>query len=145
MTVCGVSESHMTLCGVSESHMTVCGVLESDMTVCDVSESDMTVCGVSESQHKYAVNGYLQEWKSWRGENKEAVAELFRCLRQCKRDDIVYEICNGLRHDVGMSACTTTVHLDLLFVGYPLSPLPLLTPLFLSLFVLRWPSLVTGR
>ncbi|KAK7497929.1 hypothetical protein BaRGS_00010800 [Batillaria attramentaria] len=59
---------------------------------------------VQESQHKYAVNGYLQEWKSWRGENKEAVAELFRCLRQCKRDDIVYEICNGLRHDVGYEA-----------------------------------------
>ncbi|XP_070207352.1 uncharacterized protein [Littorina saxatilis] len=54
-----------------------------------------------DSQHKYAVNGYLQEWKSWRGENKEAVAELFRCLRHCKRDDIVYEICNGLRQDVG--------------------------------------------
>lgn len=57
-----------------------------------------------ESQHKYAVNGYLQEWKSWRGETKEAVSQLFRCLTQCKRDDIVYEICNGLRHDVGFEA-----------------------------------------
>ncbi|XP_076451839.1 uncharacterized protein LOC143287607 isoform X2 [Babylonia areolata] len=62
-----------------------------------------------ESQPKYAVNGYLQEWKSWRGENQEAVAELFRCLRQCKRDDIVYEICNGLRHDVDFEPDTDTL------------------------------------
>ncbi|KAL8591655.1 hypothetical protein ACOMHN_056771 [Nucella lapillus] len=54
-----------------------------------------------ESQHKYAVNGYLQEWKAWWGEGKEAVAELFACLSRSKRDDIVYEICNGFRHDVG--------------------------------------------
>lgn len=54
-----------------------------------------------ESLPKYAVNGYMQEWKLWRTESKDAVTELFRCLRHCKRDDIVYEICNGLRHDVG--------------------------------------------
>ncbi|XP_076472617.1 uncharacterized protein LOC143302016 [Babylonia areolata] len=54
-----------------------------------------------ESQHKYAVNGYLQEWKAWRGESKEALGELFHCLARSKRDDIVYEICNGFRHDVG--------------------------------------------
>ncbi|XP_071109093.1 uncharacterized protein [Haliotis cracherodii] len=47
------------------------------------------------------IKGYLSEWKSWKGENHTAVTELFQCLRNCKRDDIVYEICNRLRSDVG--------------------------------------------
>ncbi|KAL8568037.1 hypothetical protein ACOMHN_000261 [Nucella lapillus] len=56
------------------------------------------------SQPRSVVNGYLQEWKNWRGESKDTVVELFHCLRRCKRDDIVYEICNGLRQDVDFEA-----------------------------------------
>ncbi|CAL1535388.1 unnamed protein product [Lymnaea stagnalis] len=53
-----------------------------------------------DSQAKYTVNGYLQEWKMWKGDSKDSVGELFRCLRQVKRDDIVNEICMCLRKDV---------------------------------------------
>ncbi|KAH9515584.1 hypothetical protein Btru_011485 [Bulinus truncatus] len=53
-----------------------------------------------DSQAKYTVNGYLQEWKQWKGDNNDAVGELFRCLRQVKRDDIANEICMCLRKDV---------------------------------------------
>ncbi|PVD35590.1 hypothetical protein C0Q70_02553, partial [Pomacea canaliculata] len=63
---------------------------------------ELVVEKYKESQHKYAVNGYLQEWKLWKGESKESIGDLFKCLSQCKRDDIVYEVCNALRNDVGM-------------------------------------------
>ncbi|BFZ23209.1 hypothetical protein BsWGS_26248 [Bradybaena similaris] len=53
-----------------------------------------------DSQAKYTVNGYMQEWRVWKGESKDTVAELFHCLRHIKRDDIVREICMCLRHDV---------------------------------------------
>ncbi|XP_055864714.1 uncharacterized protein LOC106058383 isoform X2 [Biomphalaria glabrata] len=53
-----------------------------------------------DSQAKYTVNGYLQDWKQWKGDNKDTVAELFRGLRQVKRDDIANEICMCLRSDV---------------------------------------------
>ncbi|ESO99534.1 hypothetical protein LOTGIDRAFT_231120 [Lottia gigantea] len=56
-----------------------------------------------ESQEKYAVNGYLREWREWKGCNQESVTELFHCLGQCKRDDIIYEICNKLRDDIDIT------------------------------------------
>lgn len=48
------------------------------------------------SQPKLAVTGYLQEWRSWRGEKAQSIAELFDCLKTCGREDIVYEIANQL-------------------------------------------------
>lgn len=48
------------------------------------------------SQPKLAVSGYLQEWRSWRGEKAESIADLFNCLKTCGREDIVYEIANQL-------------------------------------------------
>ncbi|GFO42535.1 tumor necrosis factor receptor superfamily member 5 [Plakobranchus ocellatus] len=52
------------------------------------------------SQPKYAVNGYMQEWREWRGDNKEALVELFRCLKQVLREDIINEVCACLRNDI---------------------------------------------
>ncbi|CAG5131107.1 unnamed protein product, partial [Candidula unifasciata] len=52
-----------------------------------------------DTQAKYTVNGYLQEWRQWRGDNKETAAELFHCLRHIKREDIVNEICLCLGRD----------------------------------------------
>ncbi|XP_069118869.1 uncharacterized protein [Argopecten irradians] len=46
---------------------------------------------------KFAVNGYLQDWREYMGENAQSVQFLFRCLKQCRREDIVYEICNKFR------------------------------------------------
>ncbi|XP_050412821.1 uncharacterized protein LOC126827483 isoform X3 [Patella vulgata] len=57
----------------------------------------------TESHEKYAVNGYLRDWKEWRGSTHESVKELFYCLRQCKRDDITYEVCNQLRDEVDIT------------------------------------------
>jgi hypothetical protein len=51
----------------------------------------------SEKDHKYAINGYLQDWREWKGENSEAISHLFKCLRLVEREDIVYEICNKFR------------------------------------------------
>ncbi|XP_021369911.1 uncharacterized protein LOC110460945 isoform X8 [Mizuhopecten yessoensis] len=46
---------------------------------------------------KFAVNGYLQDWREYMGETAQSVQFLFRCLKQCRREDIVYEICNKFR------------------------------------------------
>ena len=51
----------------------------------------------SDKDHKYAINGYLQDWREWKGENSEAISHLFKCLRLVEREDIVYEICNKFR------------------------------------------------
>ncbi|XP_005111757.2 uncharacterized protein LOC101859829, partial [Aplysia californica] len=64
---------------------------------------ELIVDKYKESQAKYTVNGYLLEWRDWRGDSKDAVAELFRCLRQVKRDDIINEICACLRNDIEFS------------------------------------------
>ncbi|KAK3105348.1 hypothetical protein FSP39_023184 [Pinctada imbricata] len=50
-----------------------------------------------ERDHKYAVNGYLQDWREWKGENSESIRHLFTCLHQIGREDIMYEICNKFR------------------------------------------------
>lgn len=52
------------------------------------------------SQPKYAVNGYLQEWREWRGDDRDALVELFRCLKQVHRDDIINEVCLCLRNHI---------------------------------------------
>lgn len=43
------------------------------------------------------MNGYLQDWREYAGENAQSVQYLFTCLKQCRREDIVYEICNKFR------------------------------------------------
>lgn len=54
-----------------------------------------------DKQHKYAINGYLQDWRGWRGDTSEAVEEMVACLKsdKVKREDIVYEIVMKLGED----------------------------------------------
>ncbi|XP_052821473.1 uncharacterized protein LOC128246942 isoform X5 [Mya arenaria] len=54
-----------------------------------------------DQQHKYAVNGYLNDWRGWRGNQGDAVHELVTCLQseRVKRPDIVLEVVNKLRED----------------------------------------------
>ena len=56
---------------------------------------------LSEMSPKLAVRGYLAEWRNWKNDTHASVCQLFQCLRYCKRDDVIYEICNHLRGDVG--------------------------------------------
>ena len=46
---------------------------------------------------KYAINGYMNDWRSWKGDTSEAVEELVKALNFVKREDIVYKIANKLR------------------------------------------------
>nr|XP_011416308.2 tumor necrosis factor receptor superfamily member 16 isoform X4 [Crassostrea gigas] len=65
-----------------------------------------------EKDHKYAINGYLQDWREWKGENSEAIAHLFKCLRLVEREDIVYEICNKFREGYPEVVMDAEVKLD---------------------------------
>ena len=46
---------------------------------------------------KYAINGYMNDWRSWKGDTSEAVEDLIKALNSVKREDIVYKIANKLR------------------------------------------------
>ncbi|KAJ8321047.1 hypothetical protein KUTeg_002634 [Tegillarca granosa] len=48
-------------------------------------------------ENKFAINGYLEEWRQWKGETPQAISDIFRSLKECSREDIVYEICNKFR------------------------------------------------
>lgn len=48
---------------------------------------------------KYAINGYMNDWRSWKGDSPEAVEELIKGLNTVKREDIVYKVVNKLRED----------------------------------------------
>ncbi|XP_062597285.1 uncharacterized protein LOC134258736 isoform X4 [Saccostrea cucullata] len=65
-----------------------------------------------EKDHKYAINGYLQDWREWKGENSEAISHLFKCLRLVEREDIVYEICNKFREGYPEVVMDAEVKLD---------------------------------
>ncbi|XP_048751025.1 uncharacterized protein LOC125662722 isoform X3 [Ostrea edulis] len=65
-----------------------------------------------EKDHKYAINGYLQDWREWKGENSEAINHLFKCLRLVEREDIVYEICNKFREGYPEVVMDAEVKLD---------------------------------
>ncbi|XP_045163108.2 uncharacterized protein LOC123527594 isoform X3 [Mercenaria mercenaria] len=54
-----------------------------------------------DKQHKFAINGYMQDWRGWRGNTGDAVEELVACLRHenVKRMDIVLEVVNKMRED----------------------------------------------
>uniref|UniRef100_A0A0B7AZF2 Death domain-containing protein n=1 Tax=Arion vulgaris TaxID=1028688 RepID=A0A0B7AZF2_9EUPU len=60
---------------------------------------EQIVSKYKDSQARYTVCGYLQEWKLLKGETRDSVTELFRCLRHIKRDDIVNEICMCMKDD----------------------------------------------
>nr|XP_022340513.1 uncharacterized protein LOC111135083 isoform X9 [Crassostrea virginica] len=65
-----------------------------------------------DKDHKYAINGYLQDWREWKGENSEAISHLFKCLRLVEREDIVYEICNKFREGYPEVVMDAEVKLD---------------------------------
>jgi len=52
-----------------------------------------------DTQYKFAINSYMQDWKSWRGNTGDAVDELVTCLTsdKVKRLDIVLEVVSKLR------------------------------------------------
>lgn len=54
-----------------------------------------------DKQHKFAINGYMQDWRGWRGNTGDAVEELVGCLRHenVARMDIVLEVVNRMRDD----------------------------------------------
>ncbi|XP_060605713.1 uncharacterized protein LOC132758181 isoform X2 [Ruditapes philippinarum] len=54
-----------------------------------------------DKQHKFAINGYMQDWRGWRGNTGDAVEELVGCLRHenVKRMDIVLEVVNKMSED----------------------------------------------
>ncbi|KAL4221488.1 hypothetical protein ACF0H5_019745 [Mactra antiquata] len=54
-----------------------------------------------DKQHKFAINGYMQDWRGWKGESPNAVEELVNCLKHdnVKRMDIVLEVVNKMRED----------------------------------------------
>ncbi|KAL3862773.1 hypothetical protein ACJMK2_008721 [Sinanodonta woodiana] len=60
---------------------------------------EVTVEKYKGSQHKFAVNGYLQDWRVWKGDTAEALEHVINCLKQCKREDIVYEICSKVHQE----------------------------------------------
>lgn len=53
----------------------------------------------SDKQHKFAINGYMHDWRGWKGESPNAVEELVNCLKHdnVKRMDIVLEVVNKMR------------------------------------------------
>jgi hypothetical protein len=51
----------------------------------------------TDKDHKYAINGYMQDWREWREDAGDAVSELFTCLKKVKREDIIYKICSKFR------------------------------------------------
>lgn len=58
---------------------------------------ELVVEKYKDKDHKFAINGYMQDWREWREEAGDAVAELFSCLKKVKREDIVYKICSKFR------------------------------------------------
>ena len=46
---------------------------------------------------KYAINGYMNDWRNWKGDTWEAVDELIKNLNIVKREDIVYRVVNILQ------------------------------------------------
>ena len=52
---------------------------------------------ISGQPAKYAINGYMNDWRGWKGDTSEAVEELIKSLNTIKREDIVYKIVNKLR------------------------------------------------
>ncbi|CAG2199381.1 unnamed protein product [Mytilus edulis] len=61
------------------------------------SNSIVQLCIQEDKDHKYAINGYMQDWREWREEAGDAVEELFACLKKVKREDIIYKICSKFR------------------------------------------------
>ncbi|XP_052083299.1 uncharacterized protein LOC127720635 isoform X5 [Mytilus californianus] len=58
---------------------------------------ELVVEKYKDKDHKYAINGYMQDWREWREEAGDAVQELFACLKKVKREDIIYKICSKFR------------------------------------------------
>ena len=58
---------------------------------------ELVVEKYKDKDHKYAINGYMQDWREWREDAGDAVSELFTCLKKVKREDIIYKICSKFR------------------------------------------------
>ncbi|XP_052286324.1 uncharacterized protein LOC127882005 isoform X3 [Dreissena polymorpha] len=64
-------------------------------------KAEVVILKYQDQQHKFAINGYMQDWRTWRGNQGDAVQELVTCLQsdKVKRQDIVLEVVNKLRED----------------------------------------------